>query len=331
MLIKVIVTGGSGFIGTNLVERFLEKGWEVLNIDIAQPRNREHVHYWRRIDLLDRETLVDAFAVYKPNFVLHMGARTDLDESHDITGYAANTEGVANTIEAVRQAGPVERTIFASTRLVHEIGYTPKSEVDYRPSTLYGESKVEGEKLVRQAAGKLGPWIIARPTSIWGPWFEEPYKNFFTAIAKGVYVHPGQRNPHKSYGYVGNTVYQIEKILEAPVEKINGRTLYLCDYPPLRLKDWAIQIQKALDTRPIRTAPLPLLRIAAAIGDTTKTFGWRHPPLTKFRLNNIITEMVHDTSELESIVGTLPFSTEEGTAITVEWLRKYDNLQGRKV
>ena len=105
-------------------------------------------------------------ATYKPDFVLHMAARTDLEETHDITGYAANIDGVTNVIEAVRKAGSVKRSVFASTRLISKIGYIPESEVDYRPTTLYGESKVLGEKLVRQAGRDLGHWVIVRPTSI---------------------------------------------------------------------------------------------------------------------------------------------------------------------
>lgn len=323
-IIKVIVTGGSGFIGTNLMERLLEKRWQLLNVDVVEPKNPGHVEYWRRIDLLDRESLIEAFVEYKPDIVLHMGARTDLDEDRDIEGYAANTRGVANVIEAIRHAESVERTVFASSRLVCKIGYTPRSDTDYRPTTLYGESKARGERLVRQADGGFGHWVIVRPTSIWGPWFDEPYKNFFTSIEKGLYVHPGQHNPRKSYGYVGNTVYELEKLVEAPAEKISGKTLYLCDYPPLQLKDWATRIQKALGARQIRMAPMPILRLAATLGNICSSLGWRHPPLTRFRLENLVTEMIYDTAELKEIAGPLPFSMEEGIAATVDWLRNHD-------
>jgi GlcNAc-P-P-Und epimerase len=328
---KVAITGGSGFIGTNLVERFLAKGWDVLNLDVAQPRNDQHAGYWKRADILDRDSIIESLSDYQPKIVLHMAARTDLDENRDIRGYAANTDGVANVIEAVRRAGSVERTLFASSRLVFEIGYTPRSEVDYKPSTLYGESKIEGERLVRGTKESFGPWVIVRPTSIWGPWFElpVPYKRFFTLIANNLYVHPGRRNPRKSFGYVGNTVYQIERILEAPSDKVNGKTLWLSDYPPLRLRDWADEIQRAVGANPIRSAPMPLLKLAATAGDVAKRLGWQNPPLTNFRLDNMITEMVYDTRELESIAGPLPFSIEEGVALTVEWLRNYEHLEAK--
>jgi GlcNAc-P-P-Und epimerase len=327
-LVRAIITGGSGFIGTNLVERFLATGWETLNIDIAEPRNPEHLSLWRKVDLLDREAMIDVFRYYEPDAVLHMAARTDLHESRSIKGYAANTDGVVNVIEAIRQTESVKRTVFTSSRLVCEIGYTPMNEEDYRPSTLYGESKALGERLVRRAGQSFGPWVIVRPTSIWGPWFDVPvpYKRFFELIARNLYVHAGQRNPRKSFGYVGNTVYQLEKILEAPTEKVNGKTLYLSDYPPMFLRQWANQIQEALGAKPIKTVPLSLLKSAAAMGNAAKVLGWREPPLTKFRLDNMISEMVYDTSELESIVGPLPFSEKRGVAITVHWLRNHNGL-----
>jgi hypothetical protein len=139
-------------------------------------------------------------------------------------------------------------------------------------------------------------------------------------------VYSGRRNPLKSFGYVGNMVHQIERILEAPVERVNGKTLWLCDYPPLRVRHCTDEIQRVVGARPIGTAPLPHLRVAAAAGDAARLLGWQNPPLTWFRLNKMITEMVCETSELERIVGPLPFSEKQGVAITVDWLRNHNGL-----
>ena len=117
-----------------------------------------------------------------------------------------------------------------------------------------------------------------------GPWFDMPvpYKRFFTLIAKNLYVHPGRLNPLKSFGYVGNMVHQIERILEALVEKVNGKTPWLCDYPRLRPLEWADEIQRAVGARQISTAPLPLLRVTAAAGDAARMLGWQTLPSLGF-------------------------------------------------
>src|SRR5512143_4371832 len=99
---RVIITGGSGFIGTNLVKQFLGLGWQVLNLDICPPRNPAHQAYWCNVDILQPETLTAAVQAFQPSVLLHFAARTDLDEKRDLSGYAANIEGVQNIIEAIR-------------------------------------------------------------------------------------------------------------------------------------------------------------------------------------------------------------------------------------
>ena len=80
-------------------------------------------------------------------------------------------------------------------------------------------------------------------------------------------------------------------------------------------------IQHELGVAPIKTVNTSILRSAAWVGDCLKAFGWRNPPLTSFRLSNLLTPMVHDLTPLQAIVGELPYSMEEGVRITVDWLR----------
>lgn len=321
---RVLVTGGSGFIGTNVVEAYLRDGWVVLNVDIAPPKIPAHAPNWQQVDILDDAALRRAFASFRPDLVIHLAAKTVLDERTTLDHFAANIQGVQNVIGAVQAAGSVERTFFTSSRLVCRLGYVPKDDTDYQPSTLYGLSKVHGEQLVRAAPPGLGTWTILRPTGIWGPWFGVPYRDFFNTIRRGRYVHPAGRDARKSYGYVENTVYQLQRLAARPPSGVNGRTFVIADYPPLSIRAWAELIRNALGARPIRSVPVPLLKGAAIAGDAIQRLGRGHAPLTSFRLNNLVSDMVYDTSPLETLVGPLPYTPVQGVGRTVAWLNRVE-------
>lgn len=317
---KLLITGGSGFIGTNAVEYFSRRGYSVLNLDIKPPVNPAHRALWRQCDIRNKAEIGREVSAFAPDYVLHLAARTDLAERRSLSGYSANIEGVENTLAAVESTGSVRRAIFASSRMVCRIGYRPANETDYCPPNLYGESKVIGERMVR-SAGLRRDWTLVRPTSIWGPWFDVPYKIFFTTIARGLYFHPGGCDPVKSFGFVGNTVYQLHRLLDAPRDSVNRKTFYVCDYPPLRVRKWAEMIRIAMRRRPIPVVPMPALKVAARCGDVLERAGWYRVPLTRFRLDNLITDMEYDTEELASLCGELPYGLEQGVAETVAWMR----------
>ncbi len=314
---RVLITGGSGFIGTNLVEHYRAAGHDVVSLDIAPPKRADHAALHKKVDILDRAALTAAIAEFDPELLFHLAARTDLHGRTE-ADYAANSVGVENLMDAIGAAPSLTRLLVASSRLVCEIGYQPTSDTDYRPTTPYGESKVRTEQIVR-AADPSVPWTLVRPTSIWGPWFGAPYDLFFRLIAKGFYAHPSGMKIHKSFGFVGNTVYELEKLAGAG-NSTAGKTLYLCDYPPIEVSQWAQTIRAALDAPPVRQAPYAVLRSAALAGDLLAKAGLRNPPLTTFRLNNLLCEMVHPTADLEAICGPLPYSAEQGVAMTAAWI-----------
>jgi nucleoside-diphosphate-sugar epimerase len=223
MIKKAVITGGSGFVGTNLVEYFLEQGWEVLNFDFAEPRNPEHFSVWKKVDLLNRTQLIQEIKDFQPSVLLHFGARTDLKKEKNLAGYAANIDGVCNVIDAVRLVPSIQRVLFASSQLVCKLDYQPADENGYAPSTLYGQSKVLTERIIR-AADEIGPvWAIVRPTSLWGPWFDVPYKIFFETIARNYYFHPGEIKTLKQWCFIGNTFYQVDRLILAASEYIHKK------------------------------------------------------------------------------------------------------------
>lgn len=324
---RSLVTGGSGFIGTNLVQLLSARGHTVQSLDTVEPRNPAHRSLWVKGDLLDRQGLADALQRFQPEYVYHLGARTDLDGAA-IADYPANTEGVSNLVAAIESVESVDRVIFASSRLVCKIGYQPQADVDYCPTTAYGESKVEGERIVRAQCGKARfSWVILRPTSIWGPWFDVPYKTFFLSVARGRYVHPAGHGIEKSFGYVGNTVRQLLQVAEVAAGRVHAKTFYLADYPPIDVAEFATSIQRATGARPVMHVPLALLRATAKVGDMLKSLGFASPPITTFRLANLLTPMVHDLRTLEALCGPLQDGLDAGVEETVKWLRSTRQIE----
>lgn len=319
----IVITGGSGFIGTNLVDHFTNAGWRVRNLDIAAPRNPEHMRYWTAVDLLDRDLLTAEIAAARPKAVLHFAARTDLDERAGLSGYRANVEGVANVVQALRGVRSVERVVFASTQLVASPDGPPDGDLDYRPTTTYGRSKALGEMIVR-AADVAPAWTIVRPTSIWGPWCGTPFREFFTAVARGRYVQPAGMRVTKQWGYVGNACRQIECLLSADAADVNRRTFYLSDYDVVDLHDFANRVRHALGRPPVRLVPAQLLRLGAAMGDVAQRMGWDRPPLTSFRYRNLVRNERQELEPLRRLAGVLPFSVDDGIAATVAWLGRFE-------
>lgn len=319
---RILITGGSGFIGTNTVERFSSQGWTVLNVDIKPPKLSSHHRYWVDADLRDRQNVVDVVTDFKPDYVLNLAAATGahvpgLTEEF----FATNTRGVENLIFAIKQCGGVRRSIFVSSLLVCENGYIPKDDLDYCAPNAYGESKVKGEMIVREDTSLAGKWVIARPSSVWGPWFVA-YTGFFQLISRGLYFTiGGTEDLVKPMTFVGNAAYMFEKLLAAEDGKVNRRTYYLVDYPETTLSQWAEVIRKDIGTRSIPVVPRALAKMAATAGDVLKSLGWEDAPLTTFRFNNMLTGGHYPVAALREVVGPLPYALQDGVRSTIEWMR----------
>jgi len=321
--VRILVTGGSGFIGTNLVGHLLGKGMVVLSIDIKEPQNTAHSSVFESVDVREAKALARVFKEFAPTHVVHLAAKTDFNGT-SLNDYDVNFLGVQCLIDGLTGCESVERCLFMSSKLVCRTGYQPRSWEDYNPDTVYGQSKADGEKIIRSSRKLKCEWLIGRATSIWGPWFGIPYKPFFLTVAKGRYFHPGRANPPKSYGYVGNTVFQIMRLLEAPREAVHGKPFYLSDYEPCTIRDWANSIAVQLHGRPARTIPDSIMRVAAWGGDCLRKLGCRNLPMTSFRLGNMRADTTIGVSmaATNKLCGPLPYTLESGVRETIRWLRE---------
>ena len=313
----MLITGGSGFIGSNLLRFYMGEGFNVLNIDKSPPKINEYCKNWKQVNILDFDVLKSEVLSFKPDFVIHLAARTDLN-GRNINDYDSNTIGTNNLIKVLNITPSVKRVIFTSSMLVCKPGYIPESIIDYAPSTPYGESKVLMEKIIRMSAHSY-EWTIVRPTSIWGPWFGEPYRNFFEMIISKKYFHIGKRSCTKTYGYVENLMYQIDSILRAPAEQIQGNVFYLGDYNSTNINHWANEIASELGIT-IKTIPYPLIKLAALGGDGLKLLNINFP-MSSFRLKNMTTNNVINLTNTMEIAPNLPFSRIDGIKRTLFWLK----------
>ena len=321
---KILITGGSGFIGTNLIERLRKEGkYELLSLDIVVPKIESHKDVWKKVDLRDGDEVMKAITAFSPDYVIALGARTDL-RGITLESYDANIGGVSNVLTALEKVPNMKRLIYASSMYVCEPGYMPKNFEDYAPHTLYGESKVETEKRIKN----INPdytWSIIRPTSIWGPWFGEPYDKFFRIVMNRMYFHMGERACKKTYGFIDNALYQILAILNAPAELVNKKVFYLGDYDAYDITEWSNEIAKECGFK-IPRIPYFCFKLAGWFGDFLKIFGIAFP-MTSFRLHNMTTDNVHNLEPIREIAPNLPVTRKEGTRKTLEWI---NNVEKKK-
>lgn len=322
----IVLTGGSGFIGTNLLEFFIQKKYNVINYDILEPRNKLHLKYWININILDKKKLSLQLNIDNPNYIVHLAARTDLNEKTNISAYDVNITGVRNLMDISLTINNLNRIIVASSMLVCKTGYVPKTFDDYHPNNLYGESKVLTEKIVKSFNNS---WVIIRPTSIWGPWFREPYFNFFRLVIDGVYFNiPKSKASIKTYGYVENACLQIYSIMLAPSQLVIHKHFYIGDTNPINITEWADLIRQILKKKKLITLPLFFLKVGSYLGDFLRfIFNINNFPLNSFRFKNMTTnniiEQVIETNKLLNESNLI--SQEVAVKTTLDWIFKQDH------
>ncbi len=321
---RYLITGGSGFIGTNLIEELLDAGLEVCNLDLMAPLNAEQHSVWFACNILDREALRRHMEKFAPTHVIHLAARTDCD-GRSPRDYLQNTEGTRNVLVAASRTKSIQRMIVTSTQFVCQPGYVPASDEDFSPHTAYGESKIAMERMTR--AGDLPfTWTIVRPTTIWGPWLLRHERQVFRALRWGTYMHPGRAPVMRSWGYVGNAIFQLRQILDLPTETVDRQVLYIGD-EPLNLLDWVNAFSRRIRGRNVRVVPRNLVRGLAWLGDAVSAIGI-DAPLTTSRFRSMTQDYLCPMDRTFQVLGEVPYSMEAGVDLTMRWLARADCREG---
>ena len=151
--IKVLVTGGAGYIGSHVVKALGEKEYDILVYDNLSTGHEWAVLYGRLIkgDLSDKKLLREVVMEYQPDAVMHFSAYIQVEESvrEPLKYYANNTVNALNLLTVLRE-NKVNHFIFSSTAAVYGIpDKIPVSEeAPLGPINPYGSSKVMVERIL---------------------------------------------------------------------------------------------------------------------------------------------------------------------------------------
>jgi len=316
---RCLVTGGSGFIGSHLVDALVEAGHQVANLDLkAPPYDAKHAS-WHAVDLLDLPAVEALVVNFAPDVIFNLAAVADIDLGAE--AMRPNTEGLRHLIGAARKLSVIPRIVHTSTQLVVAPGHHPSGPRDYEPYTVYGESKAEAEEILWKEADDL-VWVILRPTTIWGPRHPSFDRTILKYLERRWYLLPTGIDPIRSYGYVASVVSQFLAAATLPAKRIDHQVFYAGD-APIRSSTWLDGFSRALSGHPVRRIPGAALRLLATLGSMSKRLGGP-APIDRGRLYRMTTDYPVPMEATFAVLGSGPFSMEQGIAETSAWLRDRD-------
>ena len=166
---KVIVTGGNGFIGSNLIKLLIKKKYFVINIDkdtysknsyiLKKIKKRNYKFY--RLDINNKKKILLILKKYKPKAIFNLAAETHVDRSIDSPKDFINSNifGVFNLLEAIKDYGKKIKLIHVSTDEVYgdlKGNYRSNEISSYNPSSPYSASKASADHLIKSYVRTFG-------------------------------------------------------------------------------------------------------------------------------------------------------------------------------
>jgi nucleoside-diphosphate-sugar epimerase len=314
---RVLITGGSGFIGSALANVALRRGFDLCNLDVRPPREETHGRFWRKIDVRDAVSLEKAAVDFRPRRVIHLASDIDVNIK-TLSACTSTINGTENVLNAVRRLPSLRKAIFVSTQFVVRPGVEVDNERFLEPYTIYGHAKAEAENRIWGAELAV-PWLILRPTIIWGPHHPSFAREIFRHIARRRYLHPVDRRPiTRAFGYVTNTAEQMMEFAMIDPSLTNAHVYYLGD-GSIDYDQWADAFSIGLTGRPARRIPAVMLRLLGKAGDLAKKLGVPSP-IDSGRAFRMSTSSKIDLRATHDLVGSPRVSFEAGVAETLAWL-----------
>lgn len=295
---KVLVVGGSGFIGTRLVATLLDRGHEVRVADLALPAERPELGV--KVDVRDRDAVVAA--AEGMDAIVNLAA-AHRDDVRPLSLYAeVNVEGARNAVAAAEAHG-IQRILFTSTVAVYPLDLPhPNEETAPAPYNQYGITKLAAEQVYRgwADADPARSLVIVRPSVVFGEGNRGNVWTLTRQLSTGRFVMVGRGDNVKAMSYVGNIVGFLADRLDAEP----GVTLLnYADKPDLSTRELVAVLRGLLFGSP--RPPRLRLPLWAAVGaghaiDLVARVTRRSFAVSAIRMRKFAAETTVDTTRLEA-------------------------------
>lgn len=319
------MTGGTGFIGSHLIERLLI---EVHNVKVLlrrgvlrEQRKGVNIHYG---DLLDKSSLGEA--VKEVDAVFHLaGALGGSILSTDVF-FDVNAKGTENILKACEDSG-IRRFIHCSSvGVLGDIDGPPAKE-DYpcNPSDPYEESKLEGEKIALSFAKKGMPIVVVRPTWVYGPGDRRTLK-LFRAIQRKRFFMVGDGKTFEHPVYISDLIDGMALLLEREIRA--GEIFHIGGEEIVTIEELCNLIAAGLGVKiPGFRLPVGPVKLAGGlIEGIYKVFG-REAPISPGKIGFFLKNRAYDISKAKRILGYFPkVRLKEGLPVTIRWYRDHGFL-----
>lgn len=324
---KAFVTGGTGFVGSHLVEELQRRGYtEVRCLVRSDPKWLEGLDVRLvRGDLFDAGALREG--VRGVDRVFHVAGLTRAPDEAAL--HRANVEGTLNLLDAVREAAPeVERVLITSSLAAvgpspEERGHPrPLTEADpLRPITRYGRSKAEMERRLG-AEDDAPPLTIIRPPIVYGPREADIYTMIATAAKQRLFPIVGEgREPQLSLVHVRDLARGMADAAEAP--EAAGQTYFLGSEHGYSWEEVRAAVLDALGRAVLKVnVPRGLVTpVGAAVEAVGRALG-TYPPLNREKAREAKHAWLCSVEKAQREIGyRQTVALGEGMAETVAWYR----------
>ncbi|MGH3552552.1 MAG: 3-beta-hydroxysteroid dehydrogenase, partial [Mycobacterium sp.] len=323
---RVLVTGGSGFVGANLVTTLLERGHQVRSFDRAPSPLPPHPKLEVvEGDICDPDTV--GAAVAGIDTVIHTAAIIELMGGSSVTdeyrqrSFAVNVGGTENLVRAGQAAG-VKRFVYTASNSVVMGGQRIRGGDETLPYTerfndLYTETKVAAEKFVLSQNG-VGDMLTCsiRPSGIWGRGDQTMFRKLFESVVAGhVKVLIGSKQAKLDNSYVHNLIHGFilagEHLLLGGTAP--GQAYFINDGEPINMFEFARPVIEACGQHwPRMRVSGPLVRAVMSGWQWLHfRFGLPQPPLEPLAVERLYLDNYFSIAKAQRDLGYEPLFTTE--------------------